>query len=127
MFTARMESDINGNRLILENPEMKNVGYKSRMLIENHITGFLECNIVYAEGKENYVYDTTSLDGMIHDELGMLPLQSILITRIEMNNHFFGHLLCTEQRNSRIWQPDEKALLFYVAKCLAGFFERESL
>ena len=75
----------------------------------------------------NYVYDTTSLDGMIHDELGMLPLQSILITRIEMNNHFFGHLLCTEQRNSRIWQPDEKALLFYVAKCLAGFFERESL
>ena len=60
MFTARMESDINGSRLILENPEMKNVGYKSRMLIENHITGFLECNIVYAEGKENYVYDTTS-------------------------------------------------------------------
>ncbi len=60
MFTARMESDINGSRLIFENPEMKNVGYKSRMLIENHITGFLECNIVYAEGKENYVYDTTS-------------------------------------------------------------------
>lgn len=60
MFTTRMESDINGSRLILENPEMNNVGYKSRMLIENHITGFLECNIVYAEGKENYVYDTTS-------------------------------------------------------------------
>lgn len=60
MFTARMESDINGSRLILENPEMKNVGYKSRMLIENHITGFLECSIVYTEGKENYVYDTTS-------------------------------------------------------------------
>lgn len=75
----------------------------------------------------NYVYDTTSLDGMIHDELSMLPLQSILITRVEMNNHFYGHLLCTEQRNSRIWQPDEKALLFYVAKCLAGFLERENL
>lgn len=60
MFTARMESDINGSRLIFENPEMNNVGYKSRMLIENHITGFLECNIVYAEGKENYVYDITS-------------------------------------------------------------------
>ena len=60
MFTTRMESDINGSRLIFENPEMNNVGYKSRMLIENHITGFLECNIVYAEGKENYVYDTTS-------------------------------------------------------------------
>ena len=38
----------------------ENVGYKSRMLIENHITGFLECSIVYTEGKENYVYDTTS-------------------------------------------------------------------
>lgn len=60
MFTAHMKSDINGSRLIFENPEMNNVGYKSRMLIENHITGFLECNIVYAEGKENYVYDTTS-------------------------------------------------------------------
>lgn len=60
MFTAHMESDINGSRLIFENPEMNNVGYKSRMLIENHITGFLECNIVYTEGKENYVYDTTS-------------------------------------------------------------------
>ena len=41
MFTTRMESDINGSRLILENPEMNNVGYKSIMLIENHITGFL--------------------------------------------------------------------------------------
>mgnify|MGYP007013953453 CR=1 FL=1 len=91
MFTARMESDINGSRLIFENPEMKNVGYKSRMLIENHITGFLECNIVYAEGKENYVYDTTSKTSLRNIyEHGLPEGKQTGLGRVEDDFHIAG-------------------------------------
>lgn len=73
----------------------------------------------------NYSSDDETLDGMIHNELSQLPLQSLMITRVNINNHFYGYILCTDGRNSRIWQPDEKALLFYVAKCLAAFIDSQ--
>lgn len=56
----RIENDINGSRLILENNDEINVGYKERMLLENHIPGFLECNVVKADGHDRYVYDITA-------------------------------------------------------------------
>lgn len=96
MFTAHTESDINGNRLILEDPEIKNVGYKSRMLMENHITGFLECGIVYSEGKENYVYDTTSKTSLYnmyeHEEMNHKMLY-ILIESIVCGMESAGEYL----------------------------------
>ena len=60
MFTARTESGIDGNKLIIENNEILNVGYKSRMLLENHIPGFLKCSVICVDGKDRYVYDITS-------------------------------------------------------------------
>lgn len=60
MYSERIESGIDGTRLIFENNEIINVGYTSRMLLENHISGFLECSIMCADGKDSYVYDITS-------------------------------------------------------------------
>lgn len=61
MYTERIETGISGNRLILENNEISDVGYKARMLLENHIPGYLEVNIIHADGCDNYVYDITSM------------------------------------------------------------------
>ena len=71
----------------------------------------------------NFQTDTTPFDEEISEELKMFNLQSILITRVEMNKHFYGYLICTEPINSRIWQQDDKALLFYISKCIANFLE----
>ena len=60
MFVERYDNGINGNYLILEDEQAKDAGYKSRMLVENHINAFLRTGIVYADGKEQYVYDITS-------------------------------------------------------------------
>ena len=64
MFTERIESGINGNRLIFEDNGLTNVGYKARMILENHIPGFLECSIVHADGCDSYVYDITSMTSL---------------------------------------------------------------
>ncbi len=61
MFTVGYDNGINGNLLILEGDIAKDVGYKSRMLVENDIKDFLRCSIIQADGKDKYVYDITSL------------------------------------------------------------------
>ena len=61
MFIERFDNGISGNHLILESDVMSNVGYKSRMLMENDIPDFLSCTIIRSDGKDEYVYDITSL------------------------------------------------------------------
>ena len=61
MFIERYDNGISGNHLILESEMMNSVGYKSRMLMENDIPDFLPCTIIRSDGKDEYVYDITSL------------------------------------------------------------------
>ena len=61
MFIERYDNGISGNHLILESESIDNVGYKSRMLMENDIPDFLPCTIIRSDGKDEYVYDITSL------------------------------------------------------------------
>ena len=82
MFEERIESDIEGNRLILEKSDLNNVGYKARMLIENHIPGFLECSIICTDGKDSYVYDITSKTSLYniyeHEEMNYKMLYGFI-------------------------------------------------
>ncbi len=61
MFIERYDNGISGNHLILESELIDNVGYKSRMLMENDIPDFLPCTIIRSDGKDEYAYDITSL------------------------------------------------------------------
>ena len=66
MFIERYDNGIGGNHIILESEQINNVGYKSRMLMENVIPDFLPCTIIKSDGKDEYVYDITSLISL-HD------------------------------------------------------------
>jgi len=66
LFIERYDSGISGNNLILESETINNVGYKSRMLMENDIPDFLPCTIIKSDGRDEYVYDITSLVSL-HD------------------------------------------------------------
>ena len=66
MFIERYDNGIGGNHIILESEQIHNVGYKARMLMENVIPDFLPCTVIRSDGKDEYVYDITSLISL-HD------------------------------------------------------------
>ena len=45
---------------------------------------------------------------------------SALIIRIGLNMETDGYLICTDQRNNRLWQEDECGILYFIAKSLAA-------
>ena len=51
-------------------------------------------------------------------------IETILIMRVAVDMRGFGYLICGEPANTRIWQEDEKAILFFAARMLAGSLER---
>ncbi len=69
----------------------------------------------------NLSSDPNTMDYKIHNEIKMVSAKSLLISRIYLDNRYYGHLVCTDQRNSRIWQPDEKALMYFITKCLVSY------
>ncbi|MCR4764101.1 MAG: GGDEF domain-containing protein [Lachnospiraceae bacterium] len=51
-------------------------------------------------------------------------IEAYLIMRVAVDMKGFGYLMCGEPRNQRIWQEDERAILFFTARMLAGSLER---
>lgn len=47
--------------------------------------------------------------------------ETVLILRVGIQNETFGYLICAEAKNRRIWQDDEYAILFFVARMLAVY------
>ena len=46
--------------------------------------------------------------------------EALLVVRIGMDNETFGHLIVAEPRSHRIWQEEECALLYFLAKLIAS-------
>lgn len=49
--------------------------------------------------------------------------ETVLILRIGMQEETFGYLVCAEPKNLRIWQSDECAIMFFVARMLAAHMQ----
>ncbi len=49
--------------------------------------------------------------------------ETVLIIRIGIQNETFGYLVCAEPRNLRIWQDDEYAIMFFVARMMAVYMQ----
>ncbi len=47
--------------------------------------------------------------------------ETVLIIRIGIQDETFGYLICAEAKNRRIWQDDEYAIMFFVARMLAVY------
>lgn len=49
--------------------------------------------------------------------------ETVLITRIGIQEQTFGYLVCAEPKSLRIWQDDEDAIMFFVARMLAVYMQ----
>ncbi|MBE5933535.1 MAG: GGDEF domain-containing protein [Lachnospiraceae bacterium] len=46
---------------------------------------------------------------------------SIIIVRVGLTDVTYGYLMCLEPHSRRIWQDDEEAMMFFVARTLGGY------
>lgn len=49
--------------------------------------------------------------------------ETVLIIRIGIQDETFGYLVCAEPKNRRIWQDDEYAIMFFIARMLAVYMQ----
>ena len=75
------------------------------------------------------IYTTNEIKDMESKSPGMFKLckarefETVLIVRIGIQDETFGYLICAEPRNLRIWQDDEYAIMFFVARMLAVYMQ----
>lgn len=48
-------------------------------------------------------------------------IHSIIIVRVGLTDSTYGYLMCLEPHSRRIWQDDEEAMMFFVARTLGGY------
>ncbi len=48
-------------------------------------------------------------------------IYSIIIVRVGTTEATYGYLMCLEPHSRRIWQDDEEAMMFFVARTLGGY------
>ena len=48
---------------------------------------------------------------------------SVLLVRIGTTDETCGYLMCAEPNSRRIWQDDEEAILFFIARTLGGYMK----
>lgn len=74
---------------------------------------------------EGDVYTTNEIANMAAGSPSMYELcreqefETVLIVRVGIQEETFGYLICAEQRTLRIWQDDEYAIMFFIARMLA--------
>ncbi len=49
--------------------------------------------------------------------------ETVLIIRVGIQDETFGYLVCAEPKNLRIWQDDEYAIMFFIARMLAVYMQ----
>lgn len=75
---------------------------------------------------EDGIYTTNEIKDIKFKSRSMFELcrdkefETVLVTRIGIHNECFGYLVCAEPRNLRIWQDDEFAIMYFVARMIAG-------
>lgn len=75
------------------------------------------------------MYTTNEIRQIQHKSQSMYELcrknefETVLMMRIGLADETFGYLVCAEQKNLRIWQDDEDAIMFFVARMLAAYMQ----
>ncbi len=62
----------------------------------------------------------------LYDALNIHGICSVMIVRVSMSGTRFGHLICADMQNNRLWQDSERGIIFYLAKILAASLLRDS-
>ncbi len=75
----------------------------------------------------NNVYSTNEIEELETKAPGLYnyciskDVFSTLIVRIGLNDETYGYLMCAEPHTRRIWQDDEEAMMFFLARTVAGY------
>lgn len=75
------------------------------------------------------VYTTNEISNMAGKSRSMFEMcrarefETVLIIRVGIQDKTFGYLVCAEPKNLRIWQDDEYAIMFFIARMLAVYIQ----
>lgn len=75
------------------------------------------------------IYTTNEIEHIEFKSPSMFELcrkqefETLLMIRIGIQDETFGYLVCAEPRNRRIWQDDEYAIMFFIARMLAAHIQ----
>lgn len=78
---------------------------------------------------EDDIYTTNEIKKIASKSRSMFELcrerefETVLMIRIGIQDKTFGYLICAETHNLRIWQDDEYAIMFFVARMLAVYMQ----
>ena len=68
----------------------------------------------------NNIADIKKKCPALHSFLDERGIETVLLVRIGMENDTDGYLICAEPNSQRIWQEDECALMYFLAKQIAA-------
>ncbi|MBQ9134938.1 MAG: GGDEF domain-containing protein [Lachnospiraceae bacterium] len=71
----------------------------------------------------NDIKDIESKSRSVYELCKDKEFETVLFIRIGIQDETFGYLVCAEPRNRRIWQDDEYAIMFFVARMLAVYIQ----
>lgn len=71
----------------------------------------------------NEIKDIESKSPSMYELCMAKEFETVLMIRIGIQDETFGYLVCAEPRNLRIWQNDEYAIMFFVARMLAVYIQ----
>ena len=57
---------------------------------------------------------------VFYSVLEKYQVETVMIVRVGMDMERYGYLICAEPRSRRIWQEDECAIIYFLAKLLAA-------
>lgn len=78
---------------------------------------------------QDNIYSTNEIENIKHKSHSMFKLcrdqefETVLMIKIGIQDETFGYLVCAEPHTRRIWQEDEHAILFFVARMLAVYMQ----
>lgn len=97
----------------------RNVSVGASLGIVNDLDKLLEEDIYTT----NEIKDIEAKSRSMYELCRKREFETVLIIRIGIQDETFGYLVCAEQRNLRIWQDDEYAIMFFVARMLAVYMQ----
>ncbi len=79
---------------------------------------------VFGTGEDCFIEEQVDLIAckapIFHGALRNRESETAMIVRVNIEKENYGYLICAEPRSHRIWQEDECAMMFYLAKLTAA-------
>lgn len=69
---------------------------------------------------DNSLQEVESVCPAFYSVLSSMHTEALMVVRVARQSKVYGYLVCAETGNLRIWQEDEQAKMFFLAKMLVG-------